>query len=87
VAAVIGGAYGGGMEMLVNCDIIVASSDAKFSFPEVKRGVVAVLGGGFKQRAWSSDLLLILALRHTSHSAYMRAPGGFSVQYGQTAAF
>jgi len=45
VAAVIGGAYGGGMEMLVNCDIIVASSDAKFSFPEVKRGVVAVLGG------------------------------------------
>jgi enoyl-CoA hydratase/carnithine racemase len=75
------------MEMLVNCDIIVASSDAKFSFPEVKRGVVAALGGGFKQRAWSSDLLLIIALRYTSHSAYMRSPGGFSVQYGQTPAF
>ncbi|KAK2462892.1 hypothetical protein APHAL10511_005090 [Amanita phalloides] len=45
VAAVIGGAFGGGLEILVNCDIIVASSDAKFAFPEVKRGVVAILGG------------------------------------------
>jgi enoyl-CoA hydratase/carnithine racemase len=48
IAAVIGGAYGGGMELLVNCDIIIASSDAKFAFPEVKRGVVAILGGMFK---------------------------------------
>jgi enoyl-CoA hydratase/carnithine racemase len=45
IAAVVGGAHGGGMEMLVNCDLVVASSDAKFSFPEVKRGVVAILGG------------------------------------------
>ena len=45
IAAVVGGAHGGGMEMLVNCDLVVASSDAKFSFPEVKRGVVAFLGG------------------------------------------
>lgn len=50
VAAVIGGAYGGGMEILLNCDIIVASSDAKFSFPEVKRGVAAFAGGGYTQR-------------------------------------
>lgn len=45
IAAVIGGAYGGGMEMILNCDIVVASHDAKFAFPEVKRGVVAVQGG------------------------------------------
>lgn len=45
VAAVIGGAYGGGMEMLLNCDIVVASEDAKFALPEVKRGVVAIQGG------------------------------------------
>lgn len=45
VAAVIGGAYGGGVEMLLNCDIVVASEEAKFALPEVKRGVVAVQGG------------------------------------------
>ncbi|PFH47580.1 hypothetical protein AMATHDRAFT_67495 [Amanita thiersii Skay4041] len=45
IAAVNGGAYGGGMEILVNCDIVIASSEAKFSFPEVKRGVVAIAGG------------------------------------------
>ncbi|KAM6498899.1 enoyl-CoA hydratase [Amanita muscaria] len=45
IAAVVGGAHGGGMEMLVNCDLVIASSDAVFSFPEVKRGVVAALGG------------------------------------------
>ena len=50
------------MEILVNCDIIVASSDAKFSFPEVKRGVVAALGGGYQQRVWSSDLTPVFAL-------------------------
>lgn len=45
MAAVSGGAYGGGMEMLLNCDIVVASEDAKFALPEVKRGVVAIQGG------------------------------------------
>ncbi|KAF8890099.1 enoyl-CoA hydratase [Infundibulicybe gibba] len=45
VAAVNGGAYGGGMEMILNCDIVVASADAKFALPEVKRGVVAIQGG------------------------------------------
>ncbi|KAF8641209.1 hypothetical protein AX17_000843 [Amanita inopinata Kibby_2008] len=45
IAAVIGGAYGGGMEILLNCDVVIASSDAKFALPEVKRGVVAILGG------------------------------------------
>ena len=45
IAAVNGGAYGGGMEMILNCDIVIAASDAKFALPEVKRGVVAVQGG------------------------------------------
>ena len=43
----IGGAYGGGVEMILNCDLVVASQDAKFSLPEVKRGVVAALGGNY----------------------------------------
>ena len=45
IAAVNGGAYGGGMEMVLNCDLVIASQDAKFGLPEVKRGVVAIQGG------------------------------------------
>ena len=39
IAAVQGACYGGGCEMAVNCDMIVASASAKFGLPEVKRGV------------------------------------------------
>lgn len=47
IAAVNGGAYGGGLEMVVNCDIVIATEGAKFAFPEVKRGVVAIQGGTY----------------------------------------
>ncbi|PGH09907.1 hypothetical protein AJ80_07617 [Polytolypa hystricis UAMH7299] len=39
IAAVNGAAYGGGCEMAINCDMIVASASASFCLPEVKRGV------------------------------------------------
>lgn len=39
IAAVNGAAMGGGCEAVINCDIVVASSDATFALPEVKRGV------------------------------------------------
>lgn len=45
IAAVNGIAMGGGVEMLLNCDLVVASRDAKLGLPEVKRGVVAGAGG------------------------------------------
>ncbi|KAF9262239.1 ClpP/crotonase [Marasmius fiardii PR-910] len=46
IAAVNGiGAYGGGTEIVLNCDIVVASETAKFALPEVKRGVFAGAGG------------------------------------------
>ncbi|KAH8911168.1 ClpP/crotonase [Coniochaeta sp. PMI_546] len=44
IAAVNGLCLGGGMEMAVNCDLVVASEGAKFGLPEVKRGVVALAG-------------------------------------------
>lgn len=44
IAAVNGLAYGGGTELVVNCDLVVASSKATFALPEVKRGVVAFAG-------------------------------------------
>ncbi|KAI3595797.1 enoyl-hydratase [Moniliophthora roreri] len=45
IAAVNGGAYGGGTEIVLNCDLVVAGEDAKFGLPEVKRGVYAGAGG------------------------------------------
>ena len=44
IAAVEGYALAGGFEMVLACDLVVASSEAKFGIPEVKRGLVA--GGG-----------------------------------------
>ena len=47
IAAVNGGTYGGGTEMVLNCDIVIASEEAVFALPEVKRGVIASMGGTY----------------------------------------
>jgi enoyl-CoA hydratase/carnithine racemase len=44
IAAVNGICFGGGCEMIINCDMVIASSSASFSLPEVKIGVVAAAG-------------------------------------------
>lgn len=44
IAMVNGITMGGGMEMMVNCDLVVASDRAIFALPEVKRGVFAKMG-------------------------------------------
>ena len=44
IAAVNGLCLGGGMEMAINTDLVVAAEDAKFGLPEVTIGVVAVAG-------------------------------------------
>lgn len=44
VAAVHGAAYGGGAELALLCDVIVAAEDAVFRFPEVALGIIP--GGG-----------------------------------------
>jgi enoyl-CoA hydratase/carnithine racemase len=45
IAAVDGLAFGGGFEMVLACDLVVASHAASFALPEVKRGVFALYGG------------------------------------------
>ena len=39
IGAANGAAVGGGLELLLGCDLIVASGDARFGLPEVKRGL------------------------------------------------
>ena len=48
IAAVEGYAYGGGFEMVLACDLVVASQTALFGLPEVSRGVIPIYGGLFR---------------------------------------
>ena len=48
IAAVEGFALGGGMEIVLACDLVVASSTATFGLPEVRRGLLALYGGVFR---------------------------------------
>jgi len=45
IAAVEGGAVGGGFEMVLACDLVVAAEDAHMGLPEVRRNLVAMGGG------------------------------------------
>lgn len=48
IAAVQGAALAGGCELALSCDMIVASQDARFGLPEVKRGLFAAAGGPYR---------------------------------------
>ena len=45
IAAINGMALGGGLEVALACDIRIASENASFGFPEVKRGLMPGWGG------------------------------------------
>ncbi len=48
IAAVNGTALGGGSELALASDLVVAKSGARFGLPEVKRGLIAAAGGMFR---------------------------------------
>ena len=48
IAAVEGAALAGGCEIVLACDMIVASEAARFGLPEVKRGLFAGAGGVYR---------------------------------------
>ncbi len=63
VAAVRGHAVGGGFELALYCDLIVAAEDARFALPETGIGVIAGQGGTQRLvslcgRAVAADLIL-----------------------------
>ncbi|HLI53782.1 MAG TPA: crotonase/enoyl-CoA hydratase family protein [Acidimicrobiales bacterium] len=63
IAAVDGPALAGGTEICLACDLIVASTNAQFGIPEVKRCLVAAGGGLFRlPRKLPFNLAMELAL-------------------------
>ena len=63
IAAVNGIAFGGGFEVCLACNLVVADETARFALPEVRRGVIAGAGGAMRlhrhlPRNVAMDLLL-----------------------------
>ena len=77
IAAVNGKALAGGFEIVLACDLVVASSDAGFGLPEVSRGLLAAAGGAFRlPRALPRNVAIELLITADSLDAQRAASLG-----------
>jgi len=64
IAAVAGPAYGGGLELAVNCDVRIAAASARFACPETQWGLTITNGASLLLRrlvgeGWARELELL----------------------------
>ena len=55
IAVVNGFCFGGGMGLICSCDFILASSDSKFGFPEVRLGMIPAIISPYVNRKLDSS--------------------------------
>jgi enoyl-CoA hydratase/carnithine racemase len=78
IAAVEGIAFGGGLEIVLACDLVVAASDARFGLPEVRRGLIPTCGALFRTpRAMPLNLARELILTGDPITAERAYAAGF----------
>jgi enoyl-CoA hydratase/carnithine racemase len=77
IAAVNGAAVAGGFELMMACDMAVASSEAVFGLPEVKRGLAATAGGIYRlpRLVPKGVALEMIATGDTIHAMRARSMG------------
>jgi enoyl-CoA hydratase/carnithine racemase len=75
IGAANGTAVGGGLELLLGCDLIVAADTAKFGLPEVQRGLFPGGGGTYI----AERIPLGIALQLTLTGEYFTATRGYEI--------
>jgi enoyl-CoA hydratase len=78
IAAVEGWALAGGWELVLACDLVVASETARFGFPEVKRGLVAA-GGGLVRLPRRMPYLIAMEIALTGDPLAAARAAGFGL--------
>jgi enoyl-CoA hydratase/carnithine racemase len=77
IAAVNGFALGGGCEMVLACDIVIAAEHAELGLPEPKRGLIAAAGGVLR---FPRQLPYHIAMEYVLTGEHIRAD--LAQQYG-----
>jgi methylglutaconyl-CoA hydratase len=76
IAAVQGGAFAGGAGLMAACDIAIVAADAKFGFPEVRRGLLpALISNVLLHRVREGDLRELLLVSESIDANRAREVG------------